>query len=150
MKLLFSLLFLVSSFAAFAQSSQTIISEKVVTFPVDLNTTRLKFTSLGYSAPLVTVIVPELAGDTLLNHRNEGEDGPCLFTYDAFRVDDVLQDNPEVLDTQFTIKVIRSVFVHHNVCKVTLTETVEADIRGFLFQHSLSTPMPDRIIEDCF
>lgn len=150
MKLLFSLLFLVSSFAAFAQSSQTIISEKVVTFPVDLNTTRLKFTSLGYSAPLVKVIVPELAGDTLLNHRNEGEDGPCLFTYDAFRVDDVLQDNPEVLDTQFTIKVIRSVFVHHNVCKVTLTETVEADIRGFLFQHSLSTPMPDRIIEDCF
>lgn len=150
MKLLFSLLFLLSSFAAFAQSSQTVVSQKVVTIPVDLNTAKLKFTNLGYSVPLVKVIVPELAGETLLNHRNEGEDGPCLFTYDAFKVDDVLQDNPEVIDTKFTIKLTRSIFVLHNVCKVTLIETVEADIRGFLFQHSLSTPMPDRIIEDCF
>ncbi|PIP89911.1 MAG: hypothetical protein COW01_00360 [Bdellovibrionales bacterium CG12_big_fil_rev_8_21_14_0_65_38_15] len=150
MKLLFSLLFLVSSFASFAQSSQNVVSQKVVTLPVDLNTTKLKFTNLGYGSFLVKVIVPELAADTLLNHRNEGEDGPCLFTYDAFRVDDVLQDNPEVVDTDFKITLTRSLFVQDNVCKVTLTESIEANIRGFFFQHSLSTPMPDRIIEDCF
>lgn len=149
MKLFLSLLILLSPILANADFKETIISKKTVTLPVDLSTTKLKFTDLGYSVPLVKVIIPQMAEVTLLNHRNVGEDGPCLFTYDTFQVDDVLQDRPEVIDTEFNITLKKSFFISDDVCKVTLTEEIEADIRGFLFQHSLSTAMPDRVAADC-
>ncbi len=150
MKLLLSLMFLLSSFASFAQMTDLELSKKVVNLPVDVSTAKIKFTNLGYgNISFVKVIVPELAAATILNHRNVGEDGPCLFTNDTFEVDDVLQDNPEIIDTDFTITLSRTTFVQGDVCKVTLHESVTADIRGFHFVHFLSTPMPDRVVEDC-
>ena len=143
-------MFLLSSFASFAQMTDLELSKKVVNLPVDVSTAKIKFTNLGYgNISFVKVIVPELAAATILNHRNVGEDGPCLFTNDTFEVDDVLQDNPEIIDTDFTITLSRTTFVQGDVCKVTLHESVTADIRGFHFVHFLSTPMPDRVVEDC-
>ena len=126
-----------------------VISQKTVVLPVDVSTAKLKFTNLGYSSFLVKVIVPELITDTILNHRNVGEDGPCLFTYEAFTVDEVLQDRPEVIDTEFLITLEKNARVFGEKCEVELTETVTADIRGFLFQHSKSIALSSRIIADC-
>ncbi len=149
MKTLLAAFLLAFSSLTFAQSSSVVVSEKTVTLPVDIGTTRLKFTNLGYSNFLVKVIVPELAGATVMNHRNIGEDGPCLFTYEAFQIDDVIQGNPAVEDIDFKITLVKDSFISDGVCKVTLTENVHAEIRGFFFQHSLSTAMPDRIPADC-
>tara|TARA_R110000868_G_scaffold132380_2_gene343108 strand:- start:38190 stop:38642 length:453 start_codon:yes stop_codon:yes gene_type:complete len=149
MKTLLAAFLLTLSGLAQAQFSSSIMSEKTVTLPVDISTTRLKFTNLGYSNFLVKVIVPELAEHTVMNHRNSGEDGPCLFTYEAFQIDDVIQDNPIVEDIDFKITLVKESVVQGDVCKVTLTENVHAQIRGFFFQHSLTTQMPDRIPADC-
>lgn len=144
------MLLLASQFSL-AQSTNLELSKKIVNLPVDVSTAKIKFTNLGYgNISFVKVIVPEMAATTILNHRNIGEDGPCLFTNGTFSVDDVLQDNPEIIDTDFTITLSRSTFIQGDVCKVTLHESVTADIRGFHFVHYLSTSMPDRIVEDCF
>lgn len=126
-----------------------VISEKTVVLPVDVSTAKLKFTNLGYSSFLVKVIVPELITDTILNHRNVGEDGPCLFTYGAMRVEDVIQDRPEIIETEFLITLNKEARIVGDQCEVELTETVTADIRGFHFQHSKSIALPSRVVADC-
>lgn len=149
MKTFLSLSLLLLSSLAQAQFTQTVINERTVVLPVDINSTRLKFTSLGYSSSLVKIIVPELAAVTILNHRNIGEDGPCLFTYGTRLIDDVLQDRPEVVDTEFTITLTKQAWVSGEKCHVELSETVTADIRGFFFQHQVVHEMPSRVLEDC-
>lgn len=130
--------------------AEVLVSEKKVVIPVDISTAKLKFTNRGYGETyLVKVIVPELAEHTLLNHRNEGEDGPCLFTYDSQNVADVVQSNPETLDVEFTIKQSKSFWFNGEVCKVSLVETIDANIRGFNFMHLLEHDLPDRVKEDC-
>lgn len=149
MKVLFVLSLLTFSYIAKAEFNLTVISERVFVLPVDISQTRLKFTNLGYGSFLVKVIIPELAGATLLNHRNEGEDGPCLFTIETGEVDDVLQNRPEIIDTEFTIKLIKATQAVGDQCHVTLTEQVTANIRGFHFQHTEIHQMPARVLEDC-
>jgi hypothetical protein len=129
---------------------KTVISEKVVTLPVDISTAKLKWTNLGYgNTYFVKVILNEMAGVTILNHRNEGEDGPCLFTYDTTQLEDVVQGNPAVIKSDLKITLVKNNYVHNNVCKSALTENIETTIRGFKFQHSKSIALPDRVAEDC-
>lgn len=132
-----------------ATYADAVVSETKVVLPVDIGTTKLKFTSRGYGSFFVKVIVPELAEKTLLNHRNEGEDGPCLFTYEALNIQDVIQGNSETIDVEFTIKHERRTWFSGEICKVSLIETINANIRGFNFMHSLVHELPDRIEADC-
>ncbi len=156
MKTLFGtiLLLLASTIMAqeFVGAQDPIISERIVTLPVDISTAKLKFTNLGYGRTyFVKIIVPALAGETIMNHRNLGEDGPCLFTYDTDNLEDVIQGNPEVVDTEFKIILKKNLFLDSdNICKVSLTEELSANVRGFQFIHSKTSLLPDRIAEDCF
>ncbi|MGI4993441.1 hypothetical protein ACRXCV_12465 [Halobacteriovorax sp. GFR7] len=147
MKVLFVLLFSLMTFA-----NSKVLSIRTVTLPVDVSTAKLKWTNLGYgSTYFVKVIVPELASETIMNHRNLGEDGPCMFTYDTKNLEDVIGDNPGVEDIDFEITLTR--FISKNPdgeCRVSLQENINADIRGFKFTHTLSHQMPNRVGEDCF
>lgn len=146
MKFLLTLLLTITS--AFAQ---TVISQKEVILPVDLNSTRLKLSSGGYSSLVVKVLVPELADVTIADHRNEGEEAPCLATFEAFTVEEVIQGKPEKLEVPFTITLTKHVWAdtQNRVCKVSLTENVVGKIRGFHFTHDRYLDMPDRHIDDC-
>lgn len=150
MKTLLITLTILMSFTGFAQT-ETLVSEKNVVVPVDIGTSKIKFTNLGYgSTSLVKVIVPELAEHTILNHRNEGEDGPCLFTWGAMQVRDVVQGNPEIVDTKFKITLKKSSFINfENVCKMKVIEYLSAEIRGFHFEHRVVHDLPDRVAADC-
>lgn len=146
MKILAVLLFSLATFA-----NTTIISERTVNLPVDISTAKLKWTNLGYGQTFfVKVIVPELAAPTVLNHRNVGEDGPCLFTYDTTNLEDVIGDNPGIENVDFKITVSKDAWkTSEGVCKVRLTEHIEAEIRGFRFMHNLVHDLPERVAEDC-
>ncbi|WP_412469754.1 MULTISPECIES: hypothetical protein [unclassified Halobacteriovorax] len=147
MKVLFVLLFSLMTFA-----NQKVLSKRTVTLPVDISTAKLKWTSLGYGETFfVKVIVPELAGETIMNHRNVGEDGPCMFTYDTQHLEDVIGNNPGVEDIDFEITLTK--FFSKGAqgqCRVSLQENINANIRGFKFTHTLSHQMPNRVGEDCF
>ena len=135
----------------FPQDGGVVISKKIVTIPVDIGTAKIKFTNLGYgSTYFVKLIVPELAAHTILNHRNLGEDGPCLVTYETKSVDDVVNSNPEVVNAKFSITVKKRRHLNRaNICEMYLEEYVETKIRGFTFRHLLNHRLPDRVAEDC-
>ncbi len=148
-KVLALFIFIFSVNSSFAKT--TVIHKKTVLLPVDISTAKLKWTNLGYGGSyFVKVIIPELAEETILNHRNEGEDGPCLFTRDTDKLSDVIQDNPETIHVPFEIELVKiTQFNSENKCFVTLQENIIGDIRGFEFFHSRSEAMPSRHIDDC-
>ena len=131
--------------------AQTVVSEKTVTLNVDISTARVKLSKAGYSVAMVKVLVPDLADVTLLNHRNEGEDAPCLATNDAFVAEDVIQNNPAIEKANFTVKLtkITTPNTEQGTCQVKLLEEVNGVIRGFQFFHSRSFLMPERNVADC-
>lgn len=125
------------------------ILEKDVTINVEVGSKRIKETILGYSRPTVKVIVPELAEHTLMNHRNEGEDGPCLASQ-AQDVEDVIQGKPAIEPAVFHITETQELSVGaDNLCRVLLIENVETKIRGIKFVHQRISGLPSRIAEDC-
>ncbi|MCB0377524.1 MAG: hypothetical protein KDD33_03450 [Bdellovibrionales bacterium] len=129
-----------------------IISEQNMVLPVDISTTQVILSASDYSFPVVKVLVPELAGPTILNHQNTNAGAPCLATYETPSVDAVVQGNPAVEDVEFKITLRKHTYRNtiENKCNVTLTENIEATIRGFKFVHSRTQAMPDRTLGDCF
>lgn len=135
-----------------AQANEVIIAKKTVKLAVDLSTTGIRSSNLGYGDTyFVKILVPGLAAETLLNHRNEGESAPCLATYQTFKVEDVVQNNPTTEIHEFEI-VQRKVLYpdpENKSCIVILREDVATKVRGFDFIHTRTEEMPRRHIDDC-
>ncbi|WP_374078354.1 hypothetical protein [Bdellovibrio bacteriovorus] len=140
------------AFAGQAQAEETIIAKKTVQLAVDLSQAGVRSSNAGYGTTyLVKILVPGLAAETLLNHRNEGESAPCLATYETRRVEDVIKNNPATETYTFEIVQKKVVYpdVANNTCSVWLVEDVHSIVRGFNFVHNRSTELPARHIDDC-
>ncbi|AZZ37497.1 hypothetical protein CIK05_12065 [Bdellovibrio sp. qaytius] len=138
--------------ATMTHANETIISKKTVQLAVDLSTTGIRSSNLGYGDTYyVKILVPGLAAETLLNHRNEGESAPCLATYDTFKVEDVVQNQPttEIHDFEIVQKKVVYPDTADNSCSVYLVENVQTTVRGFKFIHERSTELPKRNLADC-
>ncbi len=124
-----------------------------------------KWTELGYGALTHKVIIPELAKHTLLNHRNDGEDGPCLRS-DFVQIGDQVMSAENVLleegspndnkanlpkDIHVKIQVKNNYIVDkaQGVCKVQLIEDIRTVINNEEFYHVLVQDIGFRFIEDC-
>jgi len=141
-------------FVAFASTAfaDTVLSTSTVQLPVDISSAKVVKTNKGYGTTyLVKVLIPALAGPTLMNHRNDGEPAPCMATYETNQISDIVQNNPETLSVPVSIQLVKSVApsADGKTCQVLLTENVSTIIRGFHFVHSRSQQMPDRDIADC-
>lgn len=150
-KIILAAMLLVAS-PSFGQSNETIISKKTVQLEVDLSTTGIRSSNLGYGDTFfVKILVPGLAAETILNHRNEGESAPCLATYETFKVEDVVKDNPtkEIHDFEIVQKKLFYPNTSDNSCAVYLIEQVNTKVRGFNFTHDRSIELPKRHIDDC-
>lgn len=138
--------------ATTAHSNETIISKKTVKLAVDLSSTGIRSSNLGYGDTFfVKILVPGLAAETLLNHRNEGETAPCLATYETFTVEDVVKGNPitEIHDFEIVQKKVLYPNPEDKSCQVYLIENVAATVRGFNFVHERASELPKRHIDDC-
>ena len=147
--LLLSVLLLVGTAV---QANETIISKKTVKLAVDLSTAGIRSSNLGYGDTyFVKILVPSLAAETLLNHRNEGESAPCLATYETFNVEDVVKGQPttEIHDFEIVQKKVLYPSESENACYVYLVENVETTVRGFKFVHERQTELPKRVLADC-
>ncbi|UOF02844.1 hypothetical protein [Bdellovibrio reynosensis] len=137
---------------ATAELREEVISKKVVELPVDLSTAGIRLSNAGYgTTKFVKILIPQLADHTLMNHRNEGESAPCVATFQTFKVEDVVQGNPEVLTAPFTIEVTRLVWpdTFSKKCFMSLRENISANVRGFEFIHERQIELPERSLEDC-
>lgn len=141
---------LIASLTISSAFAQTVISKRSVNLKVDLRTTKIRLSNAGYGEiAVLKVLVPALADVTLADHRNEGEEAPCLATYDTRKVEDVVQGKPEILSVPFKITLTKHVYADQDVCKVALMELVEGKIRGMNFIHEREIPLPDRNLADC-
>ena len=152
MKMILAVAMVLSTAAVANAQVETVIVKKNVKLEVDLSTTGIRSSNLGYGDTyFVKILVPGLAAETLLNHRNEGESAPCLATYETFKVEDVVQNNPvkEIHDFEIVQKKVLYPDTLNNSCSVYLTEEVSTKVRGFNFVHVRSTELPKRDLADC-
>lgn len=141
---------LMSALTAHADTYTSISTRKVVV-PVDISTAKVVKTNAGYgSTYLVKILVPELAGPTLMNHRNDGESAPCLATYETDNISDVIAGKPEVVNAEMEITLEKTAYVDKkDHCRVILTETINTNIHGYDFTHARSSDLPPRNEADC-
>lgn len=128
-----------------------ILSDKTTEVTVALNSKSVKMSAAGYSMAYLKVLVPELAALTVLDHRNLGEDAPCV------RLDDNQEASVSSIlaagegNETIAIHVLTSVHKSQagDVCLVEMIESVDTVIRGKTFVHQRSIALPTRNIEDC-
>lgn len=143
MLLLATLLFSSSTFA------QTILSTKTVTLPVNIDQSNMKLSRAGYSNDVLKVFIPALADVTILDHRNANSGAPCMSTYETDIPEDVIQGKPGVEKIDFKIELTKWTHLDGDTCKVQMSETITATIRGFNFSHNKNQLLPDRHKDDC-
>ena len=128
-----------------AEEIERVIHEKDIT--VDGSTLDLKWTTLGYGAITQKIIVPELADHTLFDHRNPGEEGPCLRSYSTLGSPNPVL--PDTLEINIQIKNKYRINRERKICKVTMVEDVITIVDGINFVHTYEKDMGWRYIGDC-
>lgn len=139
-----------------------IVSDHVVTVPIEINSKLVKFSRADYSMPTVKILIPAMADVTLLDHRNTREGAPCLAAYLANSPDDVIQnrDGKETADLHIVLRRLAELKTRETedvkgaktvrqVCQILLVEQIETQIRGQRFQHERMAQLPDRNTADC-
>jgi hypothetical protein len=102
------------------------------------NDAQLLLSNAGYGeVEILKIIVPELADVTFLNHRNPTAGGPCLDTYDSIDPQDIIQGRPGIEEVTFTVKLIKDTYKSGNKCSITMYESVEGNVRGYKFTHTV-------------
>jgi hypothetical protein len=141
---------LVGSISGVARAD-ALLSEREVDLNVDISTTKVKLSQSDYVAPVVKVLVPDLADVTILDHRNTGEGAPCLATYETRNPQDVIQGNPIVEKVKFKVTLQKNLLpnITEGICQVSLAEDIHGMIRGFNFRHHRDQVIGNRSIEDC-
>lgn len=127
-------------------------SKKVI-LPVDISELTVKLSRADYALPVVKILIPELARETLLDHRNTNEGAPCLATYETLAPGNVIQNNPQAENIEFLITAEKELELQKEgsteTCAVTLVENITAKIRGFAFTHTRYFALPNRNPADC-
>ncbi len=129
-----------------------VVSDRTSTVSVPLNAKTVKCSSADYSAMMLKVLVPDLAGLTVLNHRNTNEGAPCV----AAGVCSVKLGPKTILEAgegvdQIKVRVVlrKQTSIQGEVCHVSLVETVATTIRGVPFFHERVQEVPQRTAADC-
>jgi hypothetical protein len=139
--------------AAQAGSGSTVLSDRTSDVSVALGPTTVKCSAQGYSMPNLKVLVPALAGITLLDHRNAGEGAPCIAAGRCVSGDEPLAllarpgQAVETIHVRVTLK--KETRLEGEVCHVTLVENVVTAIRGVPFFHERRQDVADRVPADC-
>jgi hypothetical protein len=122
-----------------------------------------KWTELGYGAMTHKMIVPQLAAHTLFNHRNDGEDGPCLrsdrrvfggeaeFPFPTPPGEKKPIDELPDREISILIRVMNKYSINreNGICKVQMVEDVRTTVGFEEFYHTYTKDMGFRFIEDC-
>lgn len=143
--------------AGFGRSAaEQVITDNTTTIGVELNENTVKCSAADYSAPMLKVLVPELARLTVLNHRNTNEGAPCLAAGEC-KWEQGGWKGPEAIlkpgsgSEQIRVRVVlkKVLALEGTTCRVTLVETVTTKIRGVPFFHERQHALAERVADDC-
>jgi hypothetical protein len=131
------------------------IHSKVRKLDIALNSNTVLCSTAGYGMPFLKVIIPQLAGLTLLDHRNPNAGGPSIAAGSCMdggpMPGDLIDPNKPTENVAVELKVKRRTVVDHEkkTCDVALVEDIRAEIRGITFTHVLEHELGVRQYEDC-
>ena len=138
---------------------QAVVSDRTTTVNVALNEKSVKCSAAGYEMPRLKVLVPELAGLTVFNHRNIGEEAPCVASRICHHSEggqppvspkDILGSGNGVDPIKIRVILKKETHIAGDVCQVFLVESVFTKIRGLSFTHERSQRIAeDRKAADC-
>ena len=143
-----------------AEVRESIVHQSKTVLNVDLNSQTVICSQADYSMPMLKVLIPGLAGITLLDHQNQGAGAPCMTTGQrcSRRTGDkgaspaeMLQGNPRVEKTKVSVAAIRVEEIDHaaKTCSTYLKEHVESMIAGKRFFHERTATLGTRNYADC-
>ena len=143
-----------------AEERESIVHHSQTTLNVDLNPQTVICSQADYSMPMLKVLVPGLAGITLLDHQNQGAGAPCMTTGQRCSrragdkgalPADILQGNPRIEKAEVSVTAIRVEEIDHatKTCTTYLKEHVETMIGGKRFFHERTASLGTRSYVDC-
>jgi len=159
MKSIFITAFLLSSLstAAFAgwKTSRQQIHKSTTAIEVQLNDSTVLCSRADYSGDFLKILIPQLAGLTVMDHRNFGAGAPCVAAgqcQDGNMPADVLGASTrpsDVVPVTITLTRVASGNDEEPECHVMLEEAIEIPIRGKTFHHVRFAEIGPRILADC-
>ncbi len=136
---------LVFSTSGMSQLDQVeIISVKNVILTFDIRKAKLTvipgifYREIYGRGSYISINVPELNGQTTLNHNDASNSGPWLTNYGS-KLSDLTQNGMDVVKVPFEITLEKKINYSNNeigFCRVYLSEDISTNLRNITFTHS--------------
>lgn len=135
-----------------------VVHDVTRTVRVALNDKTVLCSRADYGAEFLKILIPDLAGLTLLDHRNEGAGAPCVGAGQCGGPGrggpvpgDILDPARPSARVGIRIRLIRENEIDHRAktCAVNLIEEIDTGIRGVDFFHRRVKSLGTRHYEDC-
>ncbi len=140
--------------AADIRETSTVVHATRTAVDLDLSDQTVLCSAADYGSTFLKVLIPELAGLTLLDHQNSGAGAPCVAAGECITGEEpaaLIDASRPVERVDVTVEARRYdvVDTEAQVCSVTLVETVGVRIRGVDFTHERFAALGDRAYSDC-
>jgi MYXO-CTERM domain-containing protein len=134
--------------------ADTIVHQSSTTTDIKLDDTTVLCSAADYGALHLKVLIPQLAGLTLLNHQNTGAGAPCVAAGRCLAgnmPENIIDAKRPTETVTIDVKEIRRDLTDAGAltCTTSLIERVHVTIRGFEFTHERRSDLGARDIGDC-
>lgn len=150
------LLGLASSAGAAVETREELVHETTTSVDLLLTPETVICSHADYSANFLKVLIPQLAGITLLDHQNTDAGAPCVAAgecapFGDHAPDDILDeaDTSETVDIRVRATRLEEIDHDAQTCTTSLRERVDLEIRGVRFAHERYAPLGSRPYGDC-
>ena len=145
---------MLSTAAAEPVFTESVVHDTTRSVEIDLNASTVLCSSADYGALFLKILIPELAGMTLLDHQNTGAGAPCVAAgacQPGRMPADIIDPANPTETVSINVKAVRldEADSAAQTCSTTLIERVNVLIRGFQFQHERSVALGSRPFSDC-
>ncbi|HEY4057299.1 MAG TPA: hypothetical protein VGM39_11860 [Kofleriaceae bacterium] len=152
--LIASTLFLSATAIAAPVTTETVVHDTTTHVSLALNEQTVLCSSADYSGLFLKVLIPQLAGLTLLDHQNLGAGAPCVAAGQCEpgqMPQDIIDASNPTQGVDVNVKAVRQDVADADAqtCTTTLIERVHVSIRGFEFVHERTAPLGSRAFSDC-
>lgn len=147
---------LASSAGAAVETREELVHETTTSVDLLLTPETVICSHADYSANFLKVLIPQLAGITLLDHQNTDAGAPCVAAgecapFGDHAPDDILDeaDTSETVDIRVRATRLEEIDHDAQTCTTSLRERVDLEIRGVRFAHERYAPLGSRPYGDC-
>jgi hypothetical protein len=147
---------LASSAGAAVETREELVHETTTSVDLLLTPETVICSHADYSANFLKVLIPQLAGITLLDHQNTDAGAPCVAAgecapFGDHAPDDILDeaDTSETVDIRVRATRLEEIDHDAQTCTTSLRERVDLEIRGVRFAHERYAPLGSRPNGDC-